>query len=444
MGVWEALVVTFGFITATILYLGLTDADLALNYERGFLKIGIIALVLLLCMYYFDLYDSLIVTNHREMITRLVQVLGATCVILSILYFAYPAIRPGRAIFVLGWGLVTVLIVADRELFLVLNSSPRLAERAVLLGGGPLAAELAEELEKRPEFGIKVVGFIGEADPDFHVRHLGDSDRLEDLIRTHQVRRIIVSMRDRRGKLPVETLLQFKTRGIRVQDGAEFYESITGKLPVENLRVSWLLFSPGFRPPTALLIYKRMLSLVGSAVALVVALPLLMLIVLAIRLDSPGPAIFRQKRVGQGGKLFTLFKFRSMYDGSERKGLAPAEHGDARITRVGKWLRRTRLDELPQLVNIFRGDIYFVGPRPFVPEQEAECERAIPFYRQRWAVKPGATGWAQVNRGYNATIDDNREKLAYDLFYIKNLSVGLDLLIMFKSAKILLLGRGGR
>ena len=171
----------------------------------------------------------------------------------------------------------------------------------------------------------------------------------------------------------------------------------------------------------------------------------MLLAAIAIRLDSPGPVIFRQKRVGEQGKLFTVFKFRSMFDGSRQDWhLTPAEHGDARVTRVGKWLRRTRVDELPQLFNIMKGDMAFVGPRPFVPEQEEECAAKIPFYRERWLVKPGATGWAQINRGYNVTIDDNRDKLAYDLFYIKNVSFGLDLFIMFSTLKILLLGRGGR
>ncbi|HET6198776.1 MAG TPA: sugar transferase, partial [Candidatus Acidoferrales bacterium] len=173
--------------------------------------------------------------------------------------------------------------------------------------------------------------------------------------------------------------------------------------------------------------------------------PIMALVAIAIRLDSPGPAIFKQERIGEGGKPFTLFKFRTMVDGADRdNNHRPAEKTDKRFTRVGKLLRRTRLDELPQLINIVRGDMYFVGPRPFVPNQEQECLEKIPYYRQRWAVKPGATGWAQINRGYCATIEDNKEKLAYDLFYIKNISVGLDLLIMFQTIKILLLSRGSR
>jgi lipopolysaccharide/colanic/teichoic acid biosynthesis glycosyltransferase len=219
---------------------------------------------------------------------------------------------------------------------------------------------------------------------------------------------------------------------------------VTGKIPLESLRLSWLLFSPGFHVRAALRIYKRLFSITLGSLAILLTSPLMLLAAIAIRLDTPGSAIFRQRRVGENGRLFTVYKFRSMYDGSDKKQLKPAEHGDARVTSVGKWLRRTRIDELPQLFNIVKGDMAFVGPRPFVPEQEEEYAEKIPFYKERWLVKPGATGWAQINRGYNATLEDNREKLAYDLFYIKNVSFGLDLYIMFATVKILLLGRGGR
>jgi lipopolysaccharide/colanic/teichoic acid biosynthesis glycosyltransferase len=231
---------------------------------------------------------------------------------------------------------------------------------------------------------------------------------------------------------------------VQIQDGPQYYENATGKIPLESLRLSWLLFSPGFHVGAGLRIYKRIFSLFLGALAIVLTAPLMLLTMIAIRLDSKGPALFKQKRVGENAHLFTVYKFRSMYDGSDKEHQRPAEYDDARVTRVGRWLRRTRLDELPQLFNIVKGDMAFVGPRPFVPEQEEEYAAKIPFYRERWLVKPGATGWAQINRGYNATLDDNREKLAYDLFYIKNVSVGLDLFILFLTMKILLLGRGGR
>ncbi len=215
---------------------------------------------------------------------------------------------------------------------------------------------------------------------------------------------------------------------------------------------------PGFHVRTPLRIYKRIFSLLFSSVAVVITSPLMALAAVAIRLDSSGPIIFRQKRVGEFGVPFTVYKFRTMYDNAASLPWAPdeedysspnhigtpARHDDPRITRVGRWLRRTRLDELPQLFNVVRGDMSFVGPRPVPPHEEEECAAIIPFYKERWLIKPGATGWAQINRGYNATIEDHKDKLAYDLFYIKNVSIGLDIYIIFATLKILLLGRGGR
>jgi exopolysaccharide biosynthesis polyprenyl glycosylphosphotransferase len=320
-------------------------------------------------------------------------------------------------------------------------------ERAILLGEGPLADELVKLIKSRPEFGLHLVGCVSSlpAQMEGNIRYLGTPDRLPDLVRNQAVHRVIVTMSDRRGKLPVQELLAIKSQYARVQDGTELYEALSGKLPIESLRLSWLLFSPGFHVSQKLLLYKRVFSLAFALVLLLLASPLMLLTALAIRLDSPGPIIFRQKRIGKLGSTFTLFKFRSMFDSSEAgDNHRPAMANDNRVTRVGRLLRRTRLDELPQLYNILRGDMYFVGPRPFVPSQEEELAKVIPFYSQRWSVKPGATGWAQVNRGYNATVEDNAEKLAYDLFYIKNMSITLDLFILFKTIKILILSRGGR
>jgi len=252
-------------------------------------------------------------------------------------------------------------------------------------------------------------------------------------------------MGERRGLLPVDLLLRLKTRGILVQDGSEAYESLTGKVPVDALRTSWLLFSPNFPASRPMLVYKRLTSIILSSLGLLITLPLMALIAVALRLDSKGPIIFRQKRVGQDGTVFDLYKFRSMYESPDPIAQsAPARENDGRFTRVGRWLRRTRLDELPQLYNILRGDMYFIGPRPFAQVQEEDLAEKIPYYRQRWAVKPGATGWAQINYGYCETVEDNTEKLAYDLFYIRNMSIGLDLLIAFRTVKVLLLGRGSR
>lgn len=445
MAASEAFLVVLAFTSSCVFWMG-SDADLFLNYEGGFLKISLITVVFTICMYYGDLYDSLVLTNRREVIIRLIQVSGIGCLLLAILYAAYPNTRLGARYFILGLLLLLLLVWFWRELFLWMFRSKYFLERAVLLGDGPLASKLAREIVSRPDFGLQFVGYVSAAiEPKGTLPYLGSPDRLTEIIQSKAVRHVVIAMSDQRGKLPTDELLSIKAQYAQVQDGAEVYEKLTGKLPIESLRLSWLLFSPGFQTSRWLSIWKAMFSFVFSLLLLVLCLPVMLLIAIAIRLDSPGRAIFRQERVGKRGKIFTLYKFRSMFDGADPdRNHQPVEQDDARVTRVGRVLRRTRLDELPQLYNILHGDMHFVGPRPFVPNQEAELVKAIPFYSQRWNVKPGATGWAQVNRPYCATIEDNAEKLAYDLFYIKNISLSLDLFILFKTVKILILGRGGR
>lgn len=449
LGISEACLVALAFVIATVARLGVTDASVMLNYEQGGFKISIVSAVFIGCMYYFDLYDSLILSNKREVLTRLIQVLGVACILLAVIYYAYPPLEIGRGIFAIGLGFVAVFLLLWRQLFSAVNSQAQFAERVLIFGNGPLAESLTAELGARPELGIRVVGQMSGENQDFERQDCIAEDKSNaqflHLVDTYRAERIVVAMNERRGVLPVKALLQLKSRGVCIQDGAHMYEAVTGKIPIESLRLSWLLFSPGFEVSRWLLAYKRLSSVIWSTVGLIFALPFMMLIALAIRLDSAGPVVFRQKRVGQNGETFTLFKFRTMTHGADQDdNHRPAERTDSRFTRFGKFLRRTRMDELPQLFNILRGDMHFVGPRPFVPNQEKECSESIPFYSQRWAVKPGATGWAQVNRGYNVTLEDNKDKLAYDLFYIKNVSVGLDLLILFKTLKILLLGRGGQ
>jgi sugar transferase (PEP-CTERM system associated) len=449
LGVSEACLVALAFVVATIARLGANDASIMLHYELGLLKIIVVSAAFVICMYYFDLYDSTILSNRREVLTRLIQVLGTMCILLAVVYYVYPSLGLGRGIFLIGLVLVALLLLLSRRLFLILNTLPQFAERALILGEGEFAESLVSELQLRNELGIRVVGHIKSLEGGNGNRslppHGGEIDEVLRSIEPYRPDRIIVAMEDRRGKLPVEALLKLKSSGVAIEDGAEVYEAVAGKIPIQSLRLSWLLFSPGFRVARPLVMYKRVCSIIFSAFALILTLPLMILIGLAIRADSAGSVIFQQERVGKDGKVFTLYKFRSMVNGADQDANhRPAGRTDSRFTRIGRVLRRTRLDELPQLFNILRGDMYFVGPRPFVPSQEYECLQKISFYRQRWVVKPGATGWAQVNRGYNVTIEDNTDKLAYDLFYIKNMSIGLDLLILFKTAKTLVLGRGSR
>jgi|HubBroStandDraft_1064217.scaffolds.fasta_scaffold02494_13 exopolysaccharide biosynthesis polyprenyl glycosylphosphotransferase len=449
LGISEACLIAFAFVLATIARLGPNDGSIVLSYEQGFVKILIVAVAFIVCMYYFDLYDSLVLHNPREVHTRLIQMYGTVSILLAGFYYLYPPLELGRGVFLIGFISVPILLLIWRHLFLRLSSLSLFAERVLILGDGPLTESLAAELKDRPILGIKVVGQLKSFEhANGGFASASSEERLQAIvssIKAHEPDRIIVASPDWRGDVPLNALLELNSRGISIQDGREAYEAVTGKIPLEALGLNRLLFSVGFRVSRPLVLYKRTASIIVSAIGLLLTLPLMALIALAIRLDSEGPIIFRQKRVGQGGRTFVLYKFRTMLvDANQDDNYPPTEIMDRRFTRVGRWLRRTRLDEIPQFFNILIGDMHFIGPRPFVPNQEEECAGRIPFYRHRWVVKPGATGWAQVNRGYNVTIEDNREKLAYDLFYIKNISVGLDLLILIMTAKILLLGRGSR
>jgi len=447
LGVSEALLVALTFVVATIVRFG-GDTELILGYEHGLAKIALVAVFFMLTLYYFDFYDSLVLNNRREILTRLVQVLGTTTVALAIVYYAFPEVRLGRGIFLLGILLLLFFLPTWRELFFWLARSLRLAHRAVIVGSGRLATALVEEVGARPEVGLQLVGYVDVASDSTSMnglRYLGDLESLPALARRERLDRIIVALGDRRGKLPYEPLLLLKTHGVQVHEGIEVFERISGKIHLASLHLGWLLFSPGFGFSRLQRLFKRVVSFLGSLVGLALSLPLMGLIALAIKLDSPGPVIFQQERLGKDRKTFTVYKFRSMMVGADADGQPrPAIENDPRFTRVGRWLRRTRLDELPQLFNMLKGEMDFVGPRPFPPNLEEEFARQIPFYSQRWSVKPGVTGWAQVQRGYCATLEENAEKLSYDLFYIKNMSPGLDLFILFKTAKILLLGRGAR
>ena len=445
----ETLVAFCALIGTTYVFYG-QDSSILLFYENGLLRISIVCAICMVCIYYYDLYNSLVISSAREVVTKLVQVVGTTCIILAVLYYLYPAIQIRTGLFVPAVLFMGICLIGWRRVFAFVNRSERFAERAVILGDGPLVLPLAHEIASRPELGFRVVGFVG--DPTVSVNglaRLGSIDEIAEVAAGRKIERVIVTMGDRRGKLPVERLLNMKMGGVMIEDGNAFYETLTGKVALESLRPSQLLFSSGFFASRGMLITKRLASFVLSLICILLTFPVMAAVAIAIWLDSGKPVLFRQRRVGKDGQIFTLYKFRSMklegnVNAAGNGKAQPATANDERFTRIGRWIRRLRVDELPQLYNILKGDMYFVGPRPFMLEEEEQLALQIPFYKQRWSVKPGVTGWAQINRPYCVSLEDNIEKLSYDLFYVKNMSVGLDLLILFQTAKTLLLRRGSR
>jgi sugar transferase (PEP-CTERM system associated) len=324
------------------------------------------------------------------------------------------------------------------------------AERTnvLIIGTGHLARELAKEILRHRHLGFTISGFLDD-NPELqgvsivNPKVIGFNRDLSRVVNEKKVQKVIVELQDRRGRLPFDELLSLKTHGMDIEEATSIYERLTGKIAIENLKPSWMIFNEGFEVSPGLLLQKQITSFLVSAVLFVIFLPLFPILALLIKLDSKGPVFHQQERVGQDGKTFTLWKFRSMYQDAERHtGPVWSAVKDKRVTRVGKYLRRTRLDELPQLYNILRGDMSLIGPRPERPHFVKQLSEAIPFYNLRHVVKPGVTGWAQIKYRYGNTVEDAIEKLQYDLFYIKNLSWLLDLIVIFDTAKTVLVRRG--
>jgi sugar transferase (PEP-CTERM system associated) len=408
-----------------------------------------IAGVCQICFYFGDLYNLRVVSDRREMFIRIVQGLGVTSLVLGVLYFWFPEMVIGRGVFLIAAALVVVFVIGWRVAWDWLARAVGPRERLLIIGTNPAAITLARELFNRRELGVEITGFISDSaetpvgTPMVNPGVIGSIEDIPELVRTRGVDRVVVSLADARGRLPMDKLLDMKLAGVTFDHLASVYEEYTGKIAVENLRPSWLIFSAGFRKSVLVTASKRSLDCVVASFGFLLALPLMLLTALGIKLTSPGPLLYHQIRVGQNGKLFTIHKFRSMrVDAEKHTGAVWAQKNDSRITPVGSFMRKTRLDELPQLWNVIKGDMSLVGPRPERPEFVEELTKQIPFYGQRHAVKPGLTGWAQVSYTYGASVEDALEKLQYDLFYIKHLNLPLDLFIIFKTAKTVVLRRG--
>jgi sugar transferase (PEP-CTERM system associated) len=352
-------------------------------------------------------------------------------------------------VFAISLVLISVFLILWHTLLRLYFGIRTPRSNVLVLGTGRLARELVSEILRHPELGMGICGFVDD-NPDLlgksivNPRVIGLCADLASVVAKNKVDRVVVELQDRRGRLPIEHLLQLKTRGVAIEEATSLYERISGKIAIENLKPSWMIFNAGFQVSRTALFQKRFLSIAVSVVLLILLFPLALLIMALIKLDSAGPVFFRQDRVGQNGKIFTLWKFRSMRADAEKEtGPVWATPGtDSRVTRIGKILRRTRLDEVPQLINVLRGDMSMVGPRPERPHFVKELASMIPFYQIRHAVKPGVTGWAQINYEYGSSVRDAVEKLQYDLFYIKHMSWLLDTVIVFETIKTVLVRRG--
>jgi sugar transferase (PEP-CTERM system associated) len=438
----EALLISGAILAATLVHGSLPPASSA------FWQIVLVTVVCEVCFYYNDLYDLTLVDAKRELLLRVVQGAGAAAMVLAVVTALAPSLLLGSGILLTSLFLLVFAVPAWRLAFDGLTRDTNLRERVLILGTGPVARVLARQIHAQREFDYRVIGAVSERPdaerigPDCPI--LGAADDLRDVIQRYGIDRVIVSLADRRGSLPVQHLLDAKLAGIRVEDAATTYERITGKILIEGLKPSWLVFSDGFRASRGTRLVKRAVDVTLAAAGLQLAAPLMVLTAIAVRLESRGPILYRQERVGENGRVFQLYKFRSMRVDAEAGTPVWARENDERVTRVGRIIRATRLDELPQLWNVLRGDMSFVGPRPERPYFVAQLVAALPFYMARHAVKPGITGWAQVKYRYGASVEDAMEKLRYDLYYIKHLSIVFDLTIVADTVKVILTRKGAQ
>lgn len=443
----EAMLLFGGMVIAVYLRLGVADAEDALISRHGFYKVGLASVFCLAAFYLFDLYDFVVMFDRRELVLRLLQALGLAWVALALIFYAAPQVMIGRGVSLISLPLALALMVGWRIAIHWVLGHPELGERILIVGSGPFAVEIAKETLGRPDAGFRVIGFV---DNDaalvgkslINPKVIGLTSELGSLVRRENIDRIVVAIGDRRGQFPTQELLRLSLSGdVSIEESASFYERLTGRVLLDMIRPSWLIFSArGRRGKDELMraALHRAVALIGA----ILSLPIAIFTAILIKIDSRGPVLYKQERVGKTGRIFTLMKFRSMREDAERDGPVWAKTEDQRMTRVGRIIRKIRVDEIPQFWNILRGEMNFVGPRPERPHFVAQLAQEISFYEQRHLVAPGLTGWAQIKYPYAASIEDAKQKLQYDLYYIKNQSLTLDAIIMFETIKTILFGRG--
>jgi sugar transferase (PEP-CTERM system associated) len=446
----EAAWVYGAIIGAVYLRVGVESAPFELISKNGYWKAGLATFFCLAAFYLFDLYDFVVMHDRRELVLRLVQALGLAWIALAITFYAFPSLMLGRSISLIALPLALGLMVGWRVSIHWFLGHPNIGERILIVGSGNLAVEVAREVLSRPDAGYRIVGFVG-TDSELlgksliNPRVIGLTEELGKIVKQEGIDRIVVAMGERRGQLPTDGLLQLSLAGeVSIEEGASFYERITGRVSLNMIRPSWLIFSGRGRQARLATISRDAVHRIVALIGLTLSLPLVLVTAVLIKLDSRGPVFYKQERVGKNGRTFVLIKFRSMKVDAEKSGPVWASKGDDRTTRVGRVIRKVRIDEIPQFWNILRGQMSFVGPRPERPHFVAQLAQEIPYYEQRHLIAPGLTGWAQIKYPYGASIEDARQKLQYDLFYIKNYGIIMDAIIMFETIKIILFGRGAQ
>ena len=445
----DTAIIYGGIVLAMYLRLGFSGSDYQLNENGGWAKVALATCVCLLILYFYDLYDFTVMGNRRELMLRLVQALGIAWALLAFIFYLIPPLLLGRGVSVISVPLVLILLLTWRITIHYLTGHPEIGEKILVVGTGQAAQDTAQAVWDRRDAGYRIVGFVTEngAKPDDKIgesKIIGLVEDLVNIVKSEKIDRIVIAVRERRGTFPTETLLKMSLAGdVSIEECTSFFERVTGKVHIDMLRPSWLIFAGrprDTRLKTALRdAIHRSLGLIGF----VVSLPIALITAVLIKLESKGAVLYRQERVGKNGRIIKVIKFRSMRTDAEKDGKPVwAISNDDRVTRVGRIIRKIRVDEIPQFWNIIKGEMSFVGPRPERPHFVEQLAHEIQFYEHRHLVAPGLTGWAQIKYPYGASVEDARQKLQYDLYYIKNQSLALDLVIVFETVKTVLFGKG--
>jgi sugar transferase (PEP-CTERM system associated) len=442
----EVLLITAAYVTAAFINPE-GDPTTYLLYGNGAVNIGLVLVTIVVGLYLQDLYSDLYVKSHIILLQQLCFVLGAAFLLQGLISYVALDLRMPLHVLVPGSTLALVGIYGWRVLFSAFVVKAVGSDRLLLVGNSPVLTEIVEYLSNHPENGLRLVGLVSDdvdATP-LDIKFLGRLDALREVVEASQPTRIVVGMRERRNRLPVGELLELRYTGYVIEEAPSAYERICGRVCMKELRPSQLIYSGEFSRRRRVVFLQSATNLLLAAIGVTISLPLMIITAIAVRLSSPGPILYRQRRVGMDGATFTVFKFRSMTVNAEADtGAVWASRNDPRVTAVGRIIRKIRFDELPQLFNVMRGEMSIVGPRPERPEFVQTLAEQIPYYRQRHAVRPGITGWAQINYKYGDTLEDTIAKLEYDLYYIKNMSFSIDTYIMFHTVKAMLLSRGAQ
>lgn len=409
-------------------------------------KIMLVTVTFQFCLYLFDLYDLSYYQALPDTVTRILRSFGIGCILLAGIYFTFPAIMISTRIFWLGTLVIGTTIGMWRFFYGQVLERQLFVQPLILFGSGTIAEKIVQEIGKRRDSGYRIVAQVDREHagriPGIPFRD-GSKD-LYQLCRDYKAEKIVVTMDNKRGKMPIQELMACKLHGLRIVSGINFYEGLAGKIMVEQVNPSWIIFSEGFKAGRLTCLIKRVMDIVLASAGLLLASPIILLTALVIKLESSGPVFYFQERIGKREKRFQVIKFRSMRVDAEKDGPVWALLNDNRVTRFGSFIRKTRIDEIPQMWNVLNGEMSFVGPRPERPVFVRQLAEKIPYYSLRHNVKPGITGWAQICYPYGASEEDALRKLEYDLYYLKNISLRMDLGIIFMTAKTILFQKGAR